>query len=59
MKTERSFSNNLKAIKASKIIIAHRISSVKDCDEIVILEKGKIVERGTHEELLRLKGRYY
>lgn len=59
MKTERAFSNNLKAIRASKIIIAHRISSVKDCDEIVILEKGKIVERGTHEELLRLKGRYY
>ncbi|MDY4067517.1 ABC transporter ATP-binding protein [Bullifex sp.] len=59
MKTERAFSNNLKAIRASKIIIAHRISSVKDCDEIVILEKGKIVERGNHEELLQLKGRYY
>lgn len=59
MKTERAFSNNLKAIRASKIIIAHRFSSVKDCDEIVILEKGKIVERGTHKELLRLKGRYY
>ena len=59
MKTERSFSNNLKAIKASKIIIAHRISSVKDCDEIIILDNGRIVERGNHEELLQLKGRYY
>lgn len=43
----------------TKIIIAHRISTVKKADEIIILEKGIIVERGTHEELLKLKGRYY
>ncbi len=41
------------------IIIAHRISSVKDCDEIIIMNKGRIVERGTHEELLALRGQYY
>lgn len=40
-------------------IIAHRISSVVSADEIIYLENGKIVERGTHRELLELKGRYY
>lgn len=42
-----------------KIIVAHRISAVKNADEIIILSGGKIVERGTHEELLSLKGRYF
>lgn len=43
----------------SKIIIAHRISSVRNADEIIILDGGKIAERGTHEELLNAKGLYY
>lgn len=45
--------------KKSKVIIAHRVSSVKNCDEIIILEKGKILERGSHQELIKQKGRYY
>ncbi len=45
--------------EVTKIIIAHRISAVKKADEIIILEKGTIVERGTHKELLKQKGRYY
>ncbi len=43
----------------SKIIIAHRISSVRNADEIIILDHGKIAERGTHEDLLARKGLYY
>ena len=43
----------------SKIIIGHRISSVKDADEIIVLEDGKVAERGTHAELIRKKGLYY
>ncbi|MCR4822849.1 MAG: ABC transporter ATP-binding protein/permease [Treponema sp.] len=40
-------------------VIAHRLSTVRNADEILVLEKGQIIERGNHEELLEKKGRYY
>lgn len=43
----------------SMLIIAHRLATVKNCDEIIVLDKGEIIEKGTHEELLEKKGRYY
>lgn len=59
METEHSIQKALLNVKATKIIIAHRISAVRNADEIIILEDGKIIERGTHETLLKEKGYYY
>ena len=40
-------------------VIAHRLSTIRNSDAIMVLENGEIIERGTHDELLKLRGRYY
>lgn len=60
METEHAIQQQLKARdNVTKLIIAHRISAVRHADEIVILQEGRIAERGTHESLLQKKGLYY
>ncbi|MDD7738665.1 MAG: ABC transporter ATP-binding protein [Lachnospiraceae bacterium] len=60
METEYEIQTQLAQKKdVSKIIIAHRISSVQNADEIIYLDHGRIAERGTHEKLLAEKGLYY
>jgi ATP-binding cassette subfamily B protein len=59
-KTEEEILTNIKDILEGRtgIIIAHRVSTIKHADEIIVLENGCIAERGTHSELLELKGSY-
>jgi len=59
--TEEKILNNLKTEMKGKtnIIIAHRISTIKECDEIIVLEDGKIIEQGNHEALLQNQKSYY
>lgn len=60
-KTEQHVLNNIKRLVKNKtcIIVSNRISDIKDCDKIIVMEKGKIIERGTHDSILLEKGSYY
>lgn len=58
---ERRIVDNLKEFYVNKtvVVVAHRMSTVKDADQIVVLDKGEIAELGTHDELVNLKGKYF
>jgi ABC-type multidrug transport system fused ATPase/permease subunit len=57
-KTEQEVAEAIKGRDITTILVAHRLSTIRDCDEIIVLDKGKVAERGTHEELLARGGLY-
>ena len=58
---ERKIMENLKCFFKNKtvLIVAHRLSTVKNADQVVVIEKGQIAEKGSHVELIEKKGLYY
>jgi ATP-binding cassette subfamily C protein len=57
--TQKIVTNTLKRLNATRIVIAHRLSTVKECDRICVLDKGMIVEVGSYDELMDKKGFFY
>ena len=55
---QKVVSDSLEKLKCTRIVIAHRLSTIRACDRIIYLEKGKIVEDGTYDELIALNGRF-
>ena len=57
--SQKAVSDNLDQLMCTRVVIAHRLSTIRHCDRIIVLDKGKIAEEGTFEELMEKKGIFY
>ena len=57
--TQSHVANSISGLKSTRLVIAHRLSTIKNCDRILVMDKGKIVEEGNYDELMKKKGLFY
>lgn len=56
--TEDVVMKRIREMGMTQIVVAHRLSTIRDCDQIIVMDEGKVLQRGTHDELMRVEGKY-
>ena len=56
--TEDHLMRRIREMGITLIVVAHRLSTIRDCSQIIVMDQGSVVQQGTHEELMRQEGRY-
>lgn len=57
--TQNHVANSIASFNSTRIVVAHRLSTIKKCDRIIVLDKGKVAEEGTYDQLMEKKGQFY